>query len=103
MKKLIELGVAIDTAISAADEYDGGYNFERDRKIRDALMALPTVDAVEVIHGHWIDTGIVDCNGNHVYKCSVCGEEDLHDPNVTVYYCWHCGAKMNGKDGEQDG
>lgn len=48
MKKLIELGVAIDTAIVAADEYDGGYNFERDRKIRDALMALPPVDAVPV-------------------------------------------------------
>ena len=41
--RLIELGVAIDTAIDAADEYDGGYNFERDRKIRDALMESPTV------------------------------------------------------------
>ena len=43
MKKLIELGVAIDTAIDVADEYDGGYNFERDRKIRDALIESPTV------------------------------------------------------------
>lgn len=41
--RLIELGVAIDTAIDAADEYDGWYNFERDRKIRDALMESPTV------------------------------------------------------------
>ena len=48
-RKLIELGASIDAAICAADEYDGGYNFERDRKIRDALMALPTVDAVEVV------------------------------------------------------
>ena len=48
MKKLIELGVAIDAATCAADKWDGGYNFERDRKIRDALMALPTVDAVPV-------------------------------------------------------
>lgn len=49
MRKLIELGGAIDTAIGATDEYDGGYNFERDRKIKDALMALPTIDAVPVV------------------------------------------------------
>lgn len=49
MRKLIELGASIDAAICAADEYDGGYNFERGRKIMDALMALPTVDAVEVV------------------------------------------------------
>ena len=100
MKKLIELGASIDAAICAADEYDGGYNFERERKIRDALMALPTVDAVPVVHGHWIKFGVSDKDGNHQYRCSVCECEEIHSPLVKVSYCWNCGARMDGKDGE---
>ena len=97
MKKLIELGASIDAAICAADEYDGGYNFERDRKIRDALMALPTVDAVPVVHGMWIDTtfkawGLV----HHPYKCNQCG----YNSEAPSDYCPDCGAKMDVKDGE---
>lgn len=49
MRKLIELGVAIDATICAVDEWDGGYDIEREKRIRDALMALPTVDAVPVV------------------------------------------------------
>lgn len=92
MKKLIELGVAIDIAIGAADEYDGGYNFERDRKIRDALMALPTVDAVPVRHGQWID------KDGGIATCSVCG--DRWGVWSVMKYCPNCGARMDGKDGE---
>ena len=101
MKKLIELGASIDAAICAADEYDGGYNFERDMKIRDALMALPTVDAVPVRHGRWNSS-------DDVYEtavCSVC-RWDTTEPWVHIKewfnFCPHCGADMR-KDGDHYG
>lgn len=98
MKKLIELGVAIDIAIGAADEYDGGYNFERDRKIRDALMALPTVDAVPVRHGRWIWRIWWDYP-EYQYQCDQCKRWAMFESK----FCPNCGAKMDGKDGEQNG
>lgn len=89
MKKLIELDVAIVTAIDVADEYDGGDNFERDRKIRDALMDLPTVDAVEVVRckdcRYWRDT-------DHT-----CREHSLVSPMTAKDYC----SKGERKDGER--
>ena len=42
MKKLIYLEDAIDAAIEAADDWDGGCSKERDRFIRDALEELPS-------------------------------------------------------------
>lgn len=99
MKKLIELGVAIDTAIDAADEYDGGYNFERERKIRDSLKALPTVDAVQVRHGHWVKWYEEVCDSFGVgyaphYKCSECDTEyDQYDA-MRMNYCPNCGVRL---------
>lgn len=61
------------------------------------LESLPTVDAVPVVHGHWIKFGVSDKDGNHQYRCSVCECEEIHSPLVKVSYCWNCGAKMDGK------
>lgn len=91
MKKLIELGVAIDTAIDAADEWDCDFSFERDRKIRDAFMALPTVDAVPVVHGEWTD------KDGGIATCSVCG--DRWGVWNVMKYCPNCGARMDGDNG----
>ena len=107
-RKLIELGASIDAAICAADEYDGGYNFERDRKNRDALMALPTVDAIQVRHGHWVRwyEEVHDSFGvayEPHCKCSECGREyDPYDAN-RMNYCSECGVKLDGKDGNNYG
>ena len=49
MQDLISRQAAIDAAIEAADEWDGGCNPEREKAIRTAIMALPTVDAVPVV------------------------------------------------------
>ena len=48
----------------------------------------PTVDAVEVVHGHWIRTGM------HLlpYECSACGSKEEGRTN----FCPNCGAKMDG-------
>ena len=62
----------------------------------DALVdKQPTVEAVPVVHGHWIDTGKSDDAGNSFYMCSVCGCGENHYPIVEVPYCWKCGAKMD--------
>ena len=70
----------------------------------DTVMMLltqePTVDAVEVVHGHWISKG-------YKIECSVCehrvflGTRDpvIHTEEKNVRkYCHNCGAKMDGGD-----
>ena len=103
MGKLIELDAALD-ALEGIDCSDGvGISTLKCDTVNDAITvikALPTVDAVPVVHGHWIKFGVSDKDGNHQYRCSVCECEEIHSPLVKVSYCWNCGAKMDGKDGE---
>ena len=62
-------------------------------QVGDAIMDCKTVDAVEVVHGRWID--------EYPYaRCSVCNAEWINcttdnDPKL-FYYCPNCGAKMDG-------
>ena len=53
-----------------------------------ALKEAPTVDAVPVVHGRWIE-------GKTLEKCSICGKKGFPD----WHYCPNCGAKMDG-DGD---
>ena len=58
------------------------------------LDDAPTVDAVQVRHGRWIDEtfkpwGLV----HHPYKCDQCGDHS----EAPSDYCPHCGARMDGK------
>lgn len=55
-----------------------------------AIRAAPTVDAVPVRHGHWMNLK----NGNAT--CSECGRtfRDVYDFDNADDYCRHCGAKM---------
>ena len=62
------------------------------------LDEQPTVDAVEVVHGHWISKG-------YKIECSACGHRvfiGTRDPvlhtveNNIRKYCHNCGAKMDG-------
>lgn len=57
--------------------------------IKDA----PTADVRPERHGEWLVSG--DC-----YECSECGGGSVVNTNP---YCWKCGAKMDGKDGESVG
>lgn len=67
-----------------------------------------TVDAVPVVHGQWLKaTGMMppEWFGRHV--CSVCDNFAPAEFRRTHEWlspiCPHCGAKMDEKDGEQDG
>ena len=50
---------------------------------------MPTVDAVEVVHGHWIYEP-VEFTYEKDIKCSICGSYVEYATN----YCPNCGADM---------
>ena len=70
----------------------------------------PTVDAVEVIHGYWIEGTTVDNVGRiieHTIDCSVCDSVFKDDSRAVVKHwkekfevCPFCGAKMDGDGNE---
>lgn len=94
---------AIDAAIDAADEWDGGCNIGRQKRIYNAIMVLPPADTVVVKHGHWVKwrETVADCMGIACvphYRCSECNlEYDPYDA-MRINFCHNCGAKMDGED-----
>ena len=65
------------------------------------INRMPTVDAVEVVHGRWIDTGETyedeKCRYNY-WECSECNNQ-IAGRYGLYYYCPNCGAKMMDGDG----
>lgn len=53
------------------------------------IMAAPTIDAVPVRHGRWIDE-----HGSLLPRCSECGEYSDDADTRSGNYCPNCGAKM---------
>lgn len=64
----------------------------------DALTDLedaPTIDAVPVVHGEWIDESF---GYNWYGKCSVCGEAyNIDSWYGSFNFCPNCGARMDGE------
>lgn len=60
-----------------------------------SLADAPTVDAVEVVHGRWLELPMPRTQWK--YRCGQCGCPQDYKHN----YCPHCGAKMDG--GNEDG
>ena len=65
------------------------------------LLSLPSVQSNKKV-GHWsLSKKYKDSkylkNGNCYYICSECGSPDIHLRTAEVPYCWHCGARMMGK------
>ena len=64
--------------------------------------AKQTVDAVEVVHGQWIE--ILSGQNSSGYECSICkrivsvvSDVDLRERVLAKKYPYcHCGAKMDG-------
>lgn len=63
-------------------EYADGWN-----SAIDIIENAPTVDAVEVVHGEWIEYGLRNP------QCSVCKKFNYE----TSRFCPNCGAKMDGE------
>jgi hypothetical protein len=77
---------------------------KEDPKLAYCIDNIPGVDAVEVVHGQWLD-GCAIHNGKEVYKsidCSVCNDvfkiesESLEYWKARFKVCPFCGAKMDG-------
>lgn len=68
---------------------------------RKLIDDAPTIDAVEVVRGEWIDMGDFE-------QCSVCRGTRLKEFQsyygkttwIKTPYCPNCGAKMKGADDE---
>ena len=94
--------------------YGEGFDRGLDRAQR-AILDAPAADVVPVRHGRWIfgkdlpySWGQIPKNKYHLY-CSECleqafnlSEDNDHDFDADTSYCPHCGAKMDGGDGNSD-
>lgn len=62
--------------------------------IEERIDNLPAVDAVEVVHGRWMN------NADDYPECNRCGYMPQYDPAIDdIYYspyCPNCGARMDG-------
>ena len=67
--------------------------------IYNVIKSAPTADVVEVRHSYWQCSNVrmssrdITCRYCHRTETISNGSEDFE-------YCPHCGAKMDGKDGE---
>ena len=77
-------------------------------KVEEVLNNAPSVKAVPVVIGHWIDR-YGNKYANHLYECSVCKnkasykcESDLLGNEVWLQdlsdWCPSCGAKMESEE-----
>lgn len=57
---------------------------------RETVEGMPTVDAVPVKHGKWIQVGHIE-HMQIVYRCSACNGQTIVDGK----FCPNCGARMD--------
>ena len=75
---------------------DGDTQWEYKKELcvlKPTIDAMPTVDAVEVVHADW-----KDCENADFVYCTHCKKEwNVFDNRAELfYYCPNCGAKMDG-------
>lgn len=86
---LISRAAAIECAINAVDDWDGGWNPNRETVIRKYFEELPAVDAMLVVQGEWVEEP--DRVGH--YHCSNCGVV-WGIAAKAMKFCPNCAAKM---------
>lgn len=87
------------------------YNTVRYASVQNAIFDEPIADVVEVRHGYWIETEESFSHKTETMAlCSVCGRGQLVSdafPFESVIrglnYCQNCGAKMDLKEGAENG
>lgn len=75
-----------------------GYNDGIDA-VFTAIRCTPTIDAIPVAHGRWIETEFP--YGCKQYRCSNCIEDEWWNDRFAYgdeHYCPNCGAKMDEED-----
>lgn len=62
--------------------------------LRSEVIGAPAADVVPVVHGRWIEKS---APARKIYfECSHCGAQENKHTAIKGYYCWRCGAKMDG-------
>lgn len=64
--------------------------------LKAAVICIPAADVAPVVHGRWIEKS---APARKIYfECSHCGAQENKHTAIKGYYCWRCGAKMDGGD-----
>lgn len=58
-----------------------------------SISDIPSADVARVVHGYWIEKK--SAVGRY-FECSNCGAHENKHTAIKGYYCWRCGAKMDG-------
>lgn len=58
------------------------------------LDEIPAADVTPVVHGQWIEKSAPA--RKTYFECSRCGTQENKHTAIKGYYCWRCGAKMDG-------
>ena len=98
MKRLIYMDDTMDKLRAYAElKHDAGH-IELANGILKAVNYIRNnivrVDAVEVVHGHWVSD-----KADILFHCSVCETQistDWDYDDLSWNYCPNCGAKMDG-------
>ena len=62
------------------------------------IWKAPAADVAPVVHARWIEKS---APARKIYfECSHCGAQENKHTAIKGYYCWRCGAKMDGGDGD---
>lgn len=59
----------------------------------DMIEDAPAADVAPVVHGRWIEKKTAV---GRYFECSNCGAHENKHTAIKGYYCWRCGAKMDG-------
>ena len=58
------------------------------------VIRISAADVAPVVHGRWIEKS---APARKIYfECSHCGAQENKHTAIKGYYCWRCGAKMDG-------
>ena len=106
MSRYIKLSDAIKQIESLQDCYNGFSDTYDKACIIGALEEIPTVDAVPVVHGHWVNRNVINTDDApdlliekwQEEECSVCRRWHTtpYFYSFSKYaYCPWCGAKMD--------
>lgn len=64
------------------------------------IRKLPAADVEPVRHGRWMHEETE--GGFHIWSCSRCGRGMNGNPKGTDLYCYHCGAKMDLEENDEN-
>ena len=86
---------ALEAILSAID-----LTGEQWAQVWNKIKQTPAADVAPVIYAKWKFVAGPDEDNNLQFMCDNCGAGDVHAADVTVPYCWKCGARMDGGDEE---